>query len=97
MVSLDSRFAKEILNTILLEAETVEQLTSLRGSIYARIAYLKFLVALLIDADNSLIMAVVHKPCEWSISRLKDLCRYALYSSSFIFRVVDISHGKLTV
>lgn len=64
MVALDPRFAKEILSLVSLEAETVEQLTSLRSSIHVRVAYLKLLVALLIDADHSLIMAVVHKPCK---------------------------------
>lgn len=64
MVALDPKFAKEILYTINLDAEIVEKLTSLKAPLSSRTAYEKFLVALLIDADTSLLIAVSHQPCK---------------------------------
>lgn len=64
MVALDSKFAKEVLNNLTLDADIVENLTSLRAPLLSRVAYLKFLVALLIDPDSSLLMTVAHMPCK---------------------------------
>lgn len=74
MAALDSKFAKEILSIISLEAETADHLTSPRVAFSVRLAYLKFLIALLIDADTPSIMAVVHKP--WMLSSVWEGLQY---------------------
>ncbi|XP_034256988.1 uncharacterized protein LOC117654457 [Thrips palmi] len=62
MVALDTKFAKEILQKVTLDEEVVVNLTSLRAPLRSRVAYLKLLVALLIDADSSLLLAVSQMP-----------------------------------
>ncbi|KAK3910456.1 Nucleolar pre-ribosomal-associated protein 1 [Frankliniella fusca] len=74
MSALDAKFAKEILNTISLEAEIADHLTSPRVAFTVRLAYLKFLIALLIDADIPLIMSVVNKP--WMLSSVWEGLQY---------------------
>lgn len=86
MVSLDPKFAKEVLNSISLEADNIDHLTSGRVSHYTRIAYLKFLIALLIGADNSLVMVVVNKPCEFlHLLVVEELKAHAVVSKDLFF------------
>ncbi|KAJ1521865.1 hypothetical protein ONE63_002207 [Megalurothrips usitatus] len=70
MVALDARFGAEILGLGFLEKDVVIDLTMPRLLFKVRVAYLKFLIALMIEEDNYLIFSVLQKP--WYFTSIWD-------------------------